>query len=98
MGRTAALILAIAGVLAAGGARAQPGSIDATTANGEKVRLLPDGHWEYADPVKAAPQRQAREEAAERERKSQGGLFGLGRRIYEGDHDYNRGTLSPAKR
>jgi hypothetical protein len=76
--------------------------LEATTATGEKVKLFPDGRWEYADPVKAEPQKKAREateaEMRERERGSQGGWFGLGRRVYEGDKEYNRGTLNPARR
>jgi hypothetical protein len=60
---------------------------------GEKVRLLPNGRWEYVDPVKAAPQKKAREAEAERDRNSQGGLFGIGRTIPPGDKDYNRGSL-----
>jgi len=90
MGRAAALIVA---ALLAAPALAQQQAIDATTAGGEKVRLLPDGRWEYVDPVKAEPQRKAREAEAERERGSQGGFFGFGRKVYEGDKDYNRGSL-----
>jgi len=78
-------------------AAAEEGAIQATTAAGEKVRLLPNGRWEYADPVKAEPQRKAREaadaEMRERERSAQGGLFGFGRTIQPGDKDYNRGSL-----
>jgi hypothetical protein len=95
MGRAAALILA---ALFAASAWAQSGPVDATTAGGEKVKLYPDGRWEYADPVKAEPQKKAREAELERERSSQGGLFGIGRRVQEGDKDYNRGTLNPARR
>ena len=95
MGRAAALILA---ALLAVPAWAQPAPLDATTAGGEKVRLYPDGRWEYVDPVKAEPQRKAREADAERQRNSQGGLFGIGRTIQPGDKDYNRGTLNPARR
>jgi hypothetical protein len=88
--------------LVSASAWAQSGPIEATTASGEKVMLHADGRWEYADPVKAEPQRKAREateaEMRERERNSQGGWFGLGRRIQEGDKDYNRGTLNPARR
>jgi hypothetical protein len=94
MGRAAALIFA---ALFAASAWAQSGPVDATTASGEKVKLHPDGRWEYADPVKAEPQRKAREAEAERERNSQGGLFGLGRKIQPGDKDYNRGTLAPGR-
>ena len=72
---------------------AQETVIDATTAGGEKVRLLPNGRWEYVDPVKAEPQKKAREAEAARERNSQGGLFGIGRTIPPGDKDYNRGSL-----
>ena len=95
MGRTAALIAA---ALFAALARAQPSPIDAITANGEKVKLHADGRWEYADPVKAEPQRKAREAELERERNSQGGWFGIGRTVQPGDKDYNRGTLNPARR
>ena len=72
---------------------AQEPVIEATTAGGEKVRLLPSGRWEYVDPVKAEPQKKARAAEAERERNSQGGLFGIGRTIPPGDKDYNRGSL-----
>ena len=95
MGRAA---LVVAALLLASVARAQPAAIEATTATGEKVRLFPDGRWEYADPVKAEPQKKARAAETERERNAQGGWFGFGRKIYEGDKDYNRGTLNPARR
>jgi hypothetical protein len=77
---------------------APEGEIQATTAAGEKVRLLPNGRWEYADPKKAEPQRKAQAEETERERTAQGGWFGFGRKIYEGDKDYNRGSLNPNRR
>jgi hypothetical protein len=80
---------------AAAGAQAP---LEATTATGEKVKLFPDGRWEYADPVKAEPQRKAREAEIERDRAAQGGWFGIGRRVYEGDKDYNRGSLNPSRR
>ena len=92
MGRAAALIFAALFAAAAG---AQQGVVEATTAAGEKVRLLPDGRWEFVDPKKAEPQRKARVEEEERERKAQGGWFGFGRKVYEGDKDYNRGSLGP---
>ena len=76
---------------------AQDGAIDATTASGEKVRLLPNGRWEYADQKKAETQRAAAQAETTREQRAQGGLFGLGRKVYEGDKDYNRGTLNPSK-
>ena len=95
MGRTASLILA---VLFASNTLGQDGVIEATTVAGEKVRLLSSGRWEYADPKKAEPQRKAHAEEQARERNAQGGWFGLGRKVYEGDKDYNRGTLNPARR
>jgi len=75
--------------------------IEATTASGEKVRLHPNGRWEYVDVQKAAaaktvadqyPENQLRPQAA------QGCMFGIGRCIMPGDKDYNRGTLNPGKR
>ena len=95
MGRTAALIFSI--VLAAN-AFAQEPAIEATTANGEKVRLLPNGRWEYVEAAKAEPQRKAREAEEERERSAQGGWLGFGRKVYPGDKDYNRGSLNPNHR
>ncbi len=72
--------------------------VEAVTVNGEKVRLFPNGRWDYVDAAKAAaarqtaakyPENQARPEGA------QGGLFGVGRIILPGDKDYNRGSLNP---
>ncbi len=76
---------------------AQDKPLEATTAAGEKVRLFANGRWEYANEQKAVVQRQAQEVESARERAAQGGLLG-GRRIYEGDKDYNRGTLNPKMR
>jgi len=98
MGRAAALSIAL---LLAGSALAADDTvdaIDATTATGERVRLLPNGRWEYADPKKAEPQRKAQAAEERRERSAQGGWFGFGRKVYEGDKDYNRGSLNPGKR
>ena len=64
-----------------------PDVMEATTASGEKVRLLPDGHWEYADPNKAEPQREQRKAQQRTEATSQGGLLGIGRKIQQGDRD-----------
>lgn len=75
----------------------QENVIEATTAAGEKVRLLPNGRWEFVDQKKAEVQRATAQAEATREQRSQGGLFGIGRKVYEGDKDYNRGTLNPAK-
>jgi hypothetical protein len=99
-------------MLVAGMATAQPAKqpVDTTTPSGERIRLFPDGHWEYLDGQKAAEQRteraveakkqeEVRKTEVARERKAQGGgQIGLGRTIYEGDPDYNRGTLNPKMR
>jgi hypothetical protein len=87
----------LAYLLGAGASRAQP-ALEATTATGEKVRLFPNGRWEYAEEKKAAVQRQAAEAETARERSGQGGFLGFGRRVYEGDKDYNRGSLNPKLR
>lgn len=88
-------------VLASAGALAGEGVvIEATTAAGEKVELMPDGRWRFVDAAKQAeakkvadtyPQNHLRPEGA------QGGWFGT-RVILPGDKDYNRGTLNPKMR
>lgn len=75
--------------------------IDATTATGEKVRLLPNGRWEYVDAQKAAAAKVVADQYPEnklRPMDAQGCIFGIGRCVMPGDKDYNRGTLNPAKR
>jgi len=90
--------LAVGGALAAELDRAP---VEAVTVNGEKVRLFPNGRWEYVDAAKALaaaqkaaayPENQTRPEGA------QGGLFGIGRTVMPGDKDYNRGSLNPKMR
>ena len=111
MTRQSFKIMLLAGALVCcGTVQAQNPVIDATTSAGERVRLLPDGRWEWVEGNKAALQRSQRELAArlkdeqrqaelKRERNAQGGgLLGLGRTVYEGDKDYNRGTLNPKMR
>lgn len=79
-----------AAVNAAASSRA---TIEATTAQGERVRLHPNGRWEYVDARKAEAQRPV-VEAYEKERAlEQGGLLGVGRKVRPGDPDYNRGSL-----
>lgn len=102
--------MALGLLLCAGGAFAQQGVIEATTSGGEKVRLLPDGRWEFVDGQKAAVQRteraaevkkqeEVRQAELKRERGAQGGgVLGIGRTVYEGDKDYNRGSLNPKMR
>ncbi|MGB9355203.1 MAG: hypothetical protein WCB21_06660 [Azonexus sp.] len=99
-----ATLIAVLLVLGAGGVAAadlDSTPVEAVTVNGEKVRLFPNGRWEYADAAKATaaqqtaakyPENQTRPEGA------QGGLFGVGRTIVPGDKDYNRGSLNPKLR
>ena len=75
-------------------------AIEATTATGEKVRLLPDGRWEYVDTQKQAEAKKTQAAVAATQPAaqgcppgSQGGLFGIGRCIPPGDPQYNRGSL-----
>lgn len=75
--------------------------IEASTAAGEKVRLHPNGRWEYIDAQKAAAAKAVADQYPEnklRPMDAQGCLFGIGRCVMPGDKDYNRGTLNPAKR
>lgn len=98
----AAVVLAMALPLPAAYAQGHGGEvIDAATAAGEKVRLLPNGRWEYVDAQKAAVARAVADRYPEnrlRPMDAQGCLFGIGRCVMPGDKDYNRGTLNPAKR
>lgn len=95
-----AMPLCCAAVLLSTGAHAAELSrepIDAITVVGDKVRLYPNGRWEYVDAGKAA---KASEQVAQypenktRPAEAQGGLFGIGRTIMPGDKDYNRGSMS----
>ena len=75
------------------------GALETTTTSGEKVRLLPDGRWEWVEPQKAAVQRgeraaeakrqdEVRQAELRRERNAQGGgQLGFSRTVYEGDRD-----------
>jgi hypothetical protein len=102
MRAASALIIAVL----AGAAHAQvppPAPLEATTTGGDKVRLFPDGRWEYVDPAKRAPApATAVQPAAQNAQPScppgwQGGLFGFGRCIPPGDPQYNRGSLGRGK-
>jgi hypothetical protein len=105
--------LAVVALAASVHAHAQTHVIEATTSTGEKVRLLPDGRWEYIDPKKQAamptpaPGAAAAQSApavpqapagSAASAPTQGGLFGIGRTIQPGDPDYNRGSLNPRGR
>ncbi len=76
--------------------------VEAVTADGEKVRLFPNGRWEFVDAAKAAAAQKAAAEYPENKTRpveAQGGLFGaFGRSVMPGDKDYNRGSLNPKTR
>ena len=76
--------------------------LEAMTVDGQKVRLFPNGRWEYIDAAKAAEAQQLAAQYPENKTRpieAQGGLFGgFGRVIMPGDKDYNRGTLNPKSR
>lgn len=73
--------------------------LEALTVNGEKVRLFPNGRWEFVDADKAAAAQQLAADYPENKTRpieAQGGLFGgFGRVIMPGDKDYNRGSMNP---
>jgi hypothetical protein len=76
--------------------------LEAVTVDGQKVRYLPNGRWEFADAAKAAEAQQLAAQYPENKTRpveAQGGLFGgFGRVIMPGDKDYNRGSLNPKAR
>jgi hypothetical protein len=75
--------------------------LEAATVDGQKVRLFPNGRWEFVDAAKAAEARKLATEYPEnkvRPAEAQGGMFGIGRTIMPGDKDYNRGSLNPKLR
>ena len=76
--------------------------LEAVTVDGEKVRLFPNGRWEFADTAKAATAKELSAQYPENKTRpveAQGGLFGgFGRIIMPGDKDYNRGSLNPKMR
>ncbi|HXE40836.1 MAG TPA: hypothetical protein VN639_20405 [Azonexus sp.] len=73
--------------------------LEAQTADGQKVRLFPNGRWEYVDTAKATAAQRVAEQYPENKTRpidSQGGVFGsVGRVIMPGDKDYNRGSMNP---
>ena len=96
-----AALIAVLLVLGAGGVAAAEldrTPVEAVTVNGEKVRLFPNGRWEYVAAARAVAAQQAAARYPEyqtRPEGAQGGLFGVGRVIMPGDKDYNRGSLNP---
>ena len=75
---------------------------EAVTVNGEKVRLFPNGRWEFVDSAKASEAQLLAAQYPENKTRpieAQGGLFmGFGRTIMPGDKDYNRGSLTTKPR
>ncbi len=76
--------------------------LEASTVDGQKVRLFPNGRWEFVDVAKAAEAQKLAAEYPENKTRpveAQGGLLGtFGRTIMPGDKDYNRGSLNPKLR
>lgn len=73
----------------------------ATTADGQAVRLYPNGRWEFVDSARAVEAQKLAAEYPENKTRpveAQGGVFGIGRTIMPGDKDYNRGSLNPKLR
>lgn len=95
------LILALAaGMALAAGPEREP--LEAATVDGEKVRLFPNGRWEFVDPAKAAEARKLAADYPENRTRpvdAQGVMIGgIGRNVMPGDKDYNRGSLNPKLR
>lgn len=76
--------------------------LEAVTADGQQVRLFPNGRWEYVDQAKAAEAQKVAAEYPENKTRpveSQGIVIGgVGRYVMPGDKDYNRGSLNPKMR
>lgn len=94
---TMALAVLSSTAMAAEADRLDRSPVDAVTAQGDAVRLYPNGRWEFVDAAKAAKAKAlaaAYPENNIRPAEAQGGSFGIGRTIMPGDKDYNRGSLS----
>lgn len=105
MKRTFLVAGLFAGMFASASAVAEnpaPAPLEAVTISGEKVRLHPNGRWEFVDPVKAAAASKLAAQFPENKLRpvdAQGSLFGsFGRTIMPGEPDYNRGSLNPKTR
>ena len=75
--------------------------VEATTAGGEKVRLFPNGRWEYIDAKKAAEAQQVAAQFPENKTRpidAQGGWLPGTRMVMPGDKEYNRGSMNPKMR
>ena len=90
-------LMAGAGMVLAAEPQLDRTPVEATTAQGDAVRLYPNGRWEFVDATKAAKAKEvaaAYPENNTRPVEAQGGVFGVGRTLMPGDKDYNRGSLS----
>ncbi len=70
--------------------------VDATTVTGDKVRLYPNGRWEFVNVEKQAAAEKVAEQYPENKTRpmdAQGCWLGFGRCVMPGDKDYNRGSL-----
>ena len=76
--------------------------VEALTADGQQVRLYPNGRWEFVDAAKAAEAQKIAADYPENKTRpveSQGVIVGgVGRYVMPGDKDYNRGSLNPKMR
>ncbi len=96
--RAIVLVAALAAATTTAVAADPAAPIDGTTAAGDRIRLYPNGRWEYVEAKKAEEQRPV-VEAYDREKSlEQGGILGIGRKIKPGDPDYNRGSLGGKSR
>lgn len=99
--RRAAIALCAALGAVAGAQELDRTPLEATTASGEKVRLFPNGRWEYVDTAKAAAAQQVAAQYPENKTRpidAQGGWLPGTRTVMPGDKDYNRGSLNPKTR
>lgn len=99
--KVALIAVGLALATAAHAAEPEREPLEAVTVDGEKVRLFPNGRWEYVDAAKAASARELAAQYPEnrtRPEAAQGGVFGIGKLLMPGDKDYNRGSLNPKLR
>lgn len=72
-------------------------TIDATTVQGDQVKLHPNGRWEFVDIKKAEKAAAVAQQFPENQvcpPGAQGKFLGFGRCILPGDKEFNRGSLS----
>ena len=72
-------------------------TIEATTKDGDMVKLHPNGRWEFVDIKKAEKAAAVAQQFPENQvcpPGAQGKFLGFGRCILPGDKEFNRGSLS----